>query len=96
MGATTFCNRQAGSTAQQAFKAAREEALYDHGHSGYSGTIAEKSKFVMISVPEGEIAMNYAWKLIDEGDARVDDKWGPAGCIDEGDGNYLFFGWASE
>lgn len=96
MGATTFCNRESGASALEAFKAAREEALYDHGHSGYSGTIAEKSKFVMIALPEGEDAMTYAWKLIDEGDPRVDDKWGPAGCIDEGDGNYLFFGWASE
>lgn len=96
MGATTFCNRQKGTTARQAFADAREEAYYRFGHDGYTGSIAEKSKFMMIALPEGEDAMTYAWKLIDEGDPRVDDKWGPAGCIDEGDGNYLFFGWASE
>jgi hypothetical protein len=26
---------------------------------------------------------------------KVDDKWGPAGCIDMQDGTFLFFGWAS-
>jgi hypothetical protein len=25
----------------------------------------------------------------------VDDKWGPAGCIDLGDGRFAFLGWAS-
>jgi len=27
---------------------------------------------------------------------QVDDKWGPAGCVDLGDGKFAFFGWASE
>ena len=42
----------------------------------------------------------YANLLIDEGDERVDDKWGPAGCIElprvgDGEKTFLFFGWAS-
>ena len=40
--------------------------------------------------------------LIEGGDDRIDDKWGPAGCLDLGlfgggpKRTYLFFGWASE
>jgi hypothetical protein len=35
-------------TAADAFRAARDEALYEHGHGGYSGTIAEKHSFEVI------------------------------------------------
>ena len=95
MGACEFSVRSKGKTANEAFKAAREEALYESGHGGYSGTIAEKNSFTLIPLPEGISAGDYAYKLIDEGDRRVDDKWGPAGCIKISEGEYLFFGWAS-
>lgn len=95
MGAQTFATVAKGKTAQKAFDHARDEAAWEHGHGGYTGTIAEKSNFVMIPAVEGEKPMDTAERLIDEGDPRVDDKWGPAGCIDCGDGKYLFFGWAS-
>lgn len=95
MGAESFTNRAKGTSAAKAFDAVVQQALYDHGHAGYSGSIAEKSEFVMILLPEGRKAQEYAEELINKGDERVDDKWGPAGCIDLGDGSYLFFGWAS-
>lgn len=95
MGAETFFTESSGKTAKEAFDAAVEQAAYDYGHSGYTGTIAEKDCFVMIKVPEGKDPREYANKLIDDGDDRVDDKWGAAGCIDLGKGKYLFFGWAS-
>ena len=95
MGAESFVQEAAGATAKAAFQAAKEQAWYDHGHSGYTGTIAEKDSFVMIPLPEGEDPYEYAEELIGDGDVRIDNKWGPAGCIDMGDNNYLFFGWAS-
>lgn len=95
MGAETFYTTAPGKSANEAFQAAREKAQYDHGHSGYTGSIAEKSSFVVIAVPEGQKPLEFAEKLIDDGDERIDDKWGPAGCIDLGVGRYLFFGWAS-
>lgn len=95
MGASNFSNTAEGSSAKEAFKNATEEARYKHGHGGYTGTIAEKSTFTMISVPAGEDPHKYADRLMDEQDRRVDDKWGPAGCIDLGGGKYLFFGVAS-
>jgi len=33
--------------------------------------------------------------LMDIDDARITDKWGPAGCFKIGEGEFLFFGWAS-
>lgn len=97
MGAEQFIEESDGKTAKEAFFKAVEQALYDYGHRGYTGTIAEKDSFVMIPLPTSDCRSPraYAQKLIDEGDARIDDKWGPAGCIDLGNGKYLFFGWAS-
>lgn len=50
MGAYEFFTESEGRTANEAFNSARDEALYRHGHDGYSGTIAEKSDFVMIDI----------------------------------------------
>lgn len=95
MGASTFTQLGQGKTAAEAFKAARAEAQYDHGHSGYSGTLAEKTEFTLIDLPAGKTPAEYAAELIDGGDDRIDDKWGPAGCIAVSPGVRLFFGWAS-
>lgn len=46
MGATTFETIAFGRTAGEAFDAAVKDALYWHGHGGYTGTIAEKDGFV--------------------------------------------------
>jgi hypothetical protein len=96
MGATTFQDVGEGRTAKEAFNRLVEDARYENGAGGYTGTIAEKHSFVTIVCPEGKDPFAYADQLIDDGDRRVDDKWGPAGCIRLGDGKYLFFGWASE
>jgi len=108
MGSELFIHVAKGKTAQIAFDAAVEEAAYAHGHSGYTGTIAEKESFIEIPLPEkfsrtkqkkGEsledYASRYAEWLLGKSDDRVDDKWGPAGCLKIKRGSYLFFGWAS-
>lgn len=180
MGGSTFANTGRGKTAKEAFRAVVDEAQYESGHGSYTGTIAEKHDFVMISEPSEaqkrellkkeveyagnsvkraqeeeaswlakakaptrycseadclrfakdkhaqvekaqerlralearlaspdpvpftrELAHAYSDYLIDKGDRRIDDKWGPAGCIclkkPEGTtpGEWLFFGWAS-
>jgi len=91
MGATDFSTKSSGATAREAFKLARDDAAYEHGHGGYSGTIAEKSGFEMIAALEGETIRETVDRLI-EGN----DKFGPAYCLDMGDGEFLFFGLASE
>jgi hypothetical protein len=43
-------------------------------------------------------AEDFAEKLLEDCDSRVDDKWGPAGCVafkKQDKTMYLFFGWAS-
>lgn len=101
MGACTFAVVEKGKSAQDAFDRATAGARYEYGHGGYTGTIAEKDEFVMIK-PDQDTTnwlnvdfSNFADKLIEHEDPRIDDKWGPAGCIDMGGGKYLFFGWAS-
>jgi len=95
MGGTTFMIEASGETASKAFASAVDNARYECGHGGYTGTIAEKDTFVFINCPNDINPVTYADKLIDEGDRRIDDKWGPAGCISLGGNRYLFFGWAS-
>ena len=106
MGASTFETLGTGHSAREAFQSAVENARWEHGHGGYTGTIAEKNEFVMIPLPEDRANDwgPYARELIDQADPRIDDKWGPAGCIElpenmnttDGKKTYLFFGWASE
>lgn len=104
MGADTFSCTALGKNSNEAFRNAVAQAQHDYGHRGYTGTIAEKSEFVEISYRQSRDGdpQKFAYRLIDEGDERIDDKWGPAGCLDLGevkDGKgtrrYLFFGWAS-
>ena len=95
MGAEVFFAKSKGKTNQEAFKNAVDDAHHYYGHRGYTGSIAEKNSFVMIDLPKGKDAEQYANELIDVDDARIEDKWGPAGCFYIGKKEYFFFGWAS-
>jgi hypothetical protein len=93
-----------GATVGEAFANAVEQALYEYGHRGYTGSLAEKHDYIVIPL-DGEAtkdaAVAAARKLMHDDDARISDKWGPAGAIryadfDEPDQqHWLFFGWAS-
>ena len=95
MGADEFFTTARGNSAKEAFASAVEDARYEHGHGGYTGTIAEKNGFTIIEVPKGQEPLAYANELLDECDERIDDKWGPAGCVEISDKEFAFFGWAS-
>lgn len=100
MGACDFFTRSSGDSPKDAFRKAVSDAKWESGHGGYTGTIAEKDSFVVILPPEGKDPEEYADELMAAGDPRVDDKWGPAGCIelpkkDDKEQEYLFFGTAS-
>ena len=96
MGADSFMTRAVGKTAQKAFAAAKEQAYFDHGHAGYTGTIAEKNSFTLIAtVGTEKEAQKMAQELMDADDPRIDDKWGPAGCIGLATEGFIFFGYAS-
>ncbi len=95
MGSAVFTTIAKGGDAREAFISAVREAQYECGHGGYTGTIAEKHSFNVIALKEGLEPREYARELIDNRDSRIDDKWGPAGCFELGEGRYFFFGWAS-
>lgn len=48
MGATDFRNELVGKDLKVEFQRAVEEALWEHGHGGYTGTIAEKDGYVYL------------------------------------------------
>ena len=95
MGGTTFTQLGKGETATEAFLSAQAEARHQYGHGGYTGTLAEKQAFIMITPPAGSDIAIFVANLLDNDDPRVADKWGPAGCVKLGPESYLFFGWAS-
>ena len=98
MGADWFATTAHGKNAKEAFHNAREDARYEHGHAGYTGTVAEKHSFIMIDGPTSlEEAYTFADDLCEQGDPRIDDKYGPAGCLqlDTPEDTFLFFGIAS-
>jgi hypothetical protein len=83
VGAEQFFDTALGTNIEEAFRAAVEEARYEHGHGGYTGTLAEKDEYTIITntlmSPTEAVAL--AEKLLQDNDRRVSDKWGPAGAI---------------
>ena len=53
MGAETFETIQEGRTVGEAFNAAVADALWWHGHAGYTGTIGEKDDYRFFDLPTG-------------------------------------------
>jgi hypothetical protein len=53
MGAEQFSNSIEGDyTVDEAFRTLIDQALWEYGHRGYTGTIAEKSEYLQVSVPK--------------------------------------------
>jgi hypothetical protein len=96
MGASSFIARGKGNSAREAFNEAVQEACWEHGHGGYTGTIAEKDSFVMIDEKEMTRAEIRDYIETHWEDERIQDKWGPAGCLKENELTYWFFGYASD
>ena len=106
MGASQFLveriivNIGSTQTVEELFKSSVKQAQWDHGHAGYTGTIAEKDSFVMRNsgkpVPIGILDL-----FVDK-DEHENDKWGPAFCVpicdsmeDQEITGYAFYGFAS-
>lgn len=100
MGARIFRNYGIGATPQEAFENSIKALAATLGSEPYSGTLKEKTRFVLLKCPEGVMPNDFVQNLIDNRDPRIADKFGPAGCIDLGPlddkkHKYLFFGWAA-
>jgi hypothetical protein len=66
MGATEFYDTEFGKNAEDAFRKAREEALYQYGHDPYNGTISTVAGFKEITIPKGfssDEFVNLVWTL---------------------------------
>jgi hypothetical protein len=110
MGAAPFVTYQSGSDPAEAFYQACELARYKYGNDGYTGTIAEKDDYTIISETSHTLAeaTELAMRLIRTDDSRVSAPRGPAGAIAVNQatpaavaeqaepGGWLFFGWAKE
>jgi hypothetical protein len=85
MGAETFITVATGTDAKTAFQRAVSDAAYEHGHGGYTGTIAEKDEFTLIPEHKNGLlhhdAIALAERMCSEDHHLIADKWGPAGCI---------------
>ena len=55
MGAEVFTNKSFGKDAKSAFWRVVDAASYEHGHGGYTGTIAEKDSFVVVECPIDDV-----------------------------------------
>lgn len=102
MGGAYFYVEQGGYTAEQAFQTAVDEALHEYGHGGYTGTIAEKSGFVMVdpmpdAAPADFDVDNYDYRNPEDWadylhERMPYDKWGKARCFEAYPGVWAFFG----
>jgi hypothetical protein len=109
MGAEVFYSTSKAKKPNEAFKECKEDAYWEHGHGGYTGTIAEKSGYSMSRKPK-EIPANTWIDMVEDFDEEdtdqehysalkhdfniYDDKWGDALCIEAKEG-FIFCGWAS-
>lgn len=77
-GATDFSVFVRGTDPRKAFREAVDDARHEHGHGGYSGSIAEKNDFKMRS--STPMTRDEAHAFIDK-DIERSDKWGPAFAV---------------
>lgn len=107
MGSYSFLNTVQGTDLNSAFQAAHSEALYEHGHRGYTGTIAEKQdcelRSALIFTHEEANAFIYGSPQCGTPpDIEENFKWGPAFAIKIADdpqtrkhSGFIFYGYAS-
>jgi hypothetical protein len=102
MGADTFRVTARAKTANEAFDMLYDQAKYDHGHAGYTGTIAEKPGFRIFETPEGMTPKEFIQAIKSDKfayDEKVmeyyDDKWAPAVCVQIEEDLWTFLGCAS-
>jgi hypothetical protein len=89
-----------GQTVDELFWSSVEQAQWDHGHAGYTGTIGEKDDYVMRN--EGKPVPKHFLNVFMGEDMGMNDKWGPAFCVpvcksmeDQEIYAYAFYGIAS-
>lgn len=77
MGADQYMNIGKGKTAQVAFDKLVKQAQWEHGHGGFSGTIAEKHSIVLFPRPKGMRRATVLKAVRDLGSIGFDDDDNP-------------------
>lgn len=102
MGAISFENEYRGTyDAAAAYVDLVEQARYEHGHGGYTGTIAETDGCIRDPSVLKPIDADEAYRIATDWDREPGPhKWGPAWFIpltpnEKGEPGWLFFGVAS-
>ena len=77
MGGTTFITFSYGKDVREAFQRAVKEAEHTYGHGGYTGTIAEKTKYRTIPLSEhkGKNKIKYANQFCDTQNTLEDARY---------------------
>ena len=79
MGAEAFVTvSQLCRTADEAYREVLRDARWEHGHGGYTGTIAEKSGFYLIPTPHGMrpgTLEDMVWQLFHRYDEKAHKHW---------------------
>ena len=84
MGAYDFGTARVTKTPKEAYKKAVEEALYEHGHDGYNGTISTTDGYYFFDKhPRWGTKAFDKWesKILDNNKGPV-QKWGACGCVE--------------
>jgi len=78
MGGSDFYEQYVGTKSPaEAFKELVDNAIYEYGHGGYSGTIKEKDGYRLLNVPSDANIQDFI-----EDNLEANDKWGPAFCVE--------------
>jgi len=102
MGGTQFSViAELVGTIEATFQSLKEQAAWEYGHAGYTGTIAEKTCWKRYAVvPDLKAAKRLVAEFFQKNqyEEEIGSKWGPAGVIEfkeTGKTMLFFFGWAS-
>lgn len=109
MGGVNFDCYSPITDPQEAFSALKQDAAWEHGHGGYTGTIAEKPGFVIRNATpmSKKAAQEFIYGVresaapyskVTRGDYEDNNKWGDAYAVPisaEDGGGWMFYGWAS-
>lgn len=91
MGSHSFLTSARGNTADQAYRAAVEQAQYDYGHDPYNGTISTTSGWFMAPGRVRTVDDLEDWALDET------EKWGDCVCMQDPNDStrWHFAGWAA-
>jgi transcription elongation factor Elf1 len=95
MGATQFVCTGKGVNVASAFVDAKKQVMAENDSKHSPGTITEKTKYKVIECNTDDTSIETEIDaLLSDVYSWIQDKWGPAGAIQIGEEEWVFFGYA--